>query len=306
MRVSEEGELTEAIEWFLDSLSAERGASAHTIQAYRRDLRDAALHLERVGKKSWQQFSEEVSSSFRASLAKRMLSGRTISRKMSSLRSFLKYLARNGEISEATLPVTAGGRRPKLLPKALTRDEVERLLATTDTATSIGLRDRAMMEVLYGTGLRVSELCRLKLEDYSVQESVLRVFGKRGKTRIVPIPAVTHDVLRDYLEKSRPKLIGKRPTSVVFLNFRGTGMSRSGVFKILRAYAAAAGIDTEIGPHTLRHSYAVHLVQAGADLRSVQELLGHESIATTEVYTMLDLGTLREKYASAHPRAKKN
>jgi integrase/recombinase XerD len=182
---------------------------------------------------------------------------------------------------------------------------MQRLCGAPDMSDPAGIRDRAMIELLYGGGLRVSELVSLRMEDYVESESLLRVLGKREKIRTLPLPAVTHDILRLYFAKARPSIVKAPCGTSVFLNSRGKPISRSGVFRILRKYAALAGIEKVIGPHTLRHTYAVHLVKNGADLRSVQELLGHASIMTTEVYTHLDMETVRGKYVSAHPRAKK-
>jgi integrase/recombinase XerD len=217
----------------------------------------------------------------------------------------IKFLARRSGTAPDNLPSTGGFKKPRTLPKALTDDEMQRLADAPDLRRPEGLRDRAMIELLYGGGLRVSELVGLCLEDYVESESLLRVTGKREKVRLVPLPLGTHDHLRRYIQQGRENLRKPATRSQVFLNNRGGALSRSGVFKMLRRYAAVAGIEKEIGPHTLRHTYAVHLVKNGADLRSVQELLGHANIVTTEVYTLLDLDTVIEKYQDAHPRARK-
>jgi integrase/recombinase XerD len=181
---------------------------------------------------------------------------------------------------------------------------MDALLAAPDPSRPAGLRDRAILEALYGCGLRVSECISLAPSDVLPEQQVLRVFGKRSKVRLVPIPSGALYWIQRYAAEARPKLVRPASPAVLFLNQRGGALSRSGVFRILREYARQAGIRKPIGPHTLRHTYAVHLVRAGADLRSVQELLGHESVATTEVYTFLDFETLREKYLEAHPRAR--
>jgi integrase/recombinase XerD len=306
MRVQETTpELEEGIEWFLDHLRAERGASSHTIAAYEQDLRQIAeLYAKRGGKK-WRNFEAKHTAEVRAAFAKFVFAPSTIQRKIAALRSLLKFLAKRGSGPKGRLPDTGGLRKPKALPKSLTLEEVSKIMDLPDTSTPAGLRDRAILELLYGTGLRVSELVDLRIEQYDESESLLRVFGKRSKTRIVPLPMETHDHLRKYLESGRLSFVTTRSPSAVFLNQRGLQISRSGVFRLLRRYALAAGIKSDVSPHTLRHTYAVHLVQGGADLRSVQELLGHASVATTDVYTRLDIETVKGKYAAAHPRAKK-
>lgn len=293
------------IEWFLDHLKVERAASPNTIDAYSRDLRRFSEFVLSRGVKSVSDLSESTLADYRAYLKRLDLTTRSVARALSAIRSLSKFLIREGYGPEAVVIETTGFKPTKLLPKALTKPEVESLFRRPDISAASGLRDRTMMEMLYGTGLRATELVTLRREDYLPDESLIRVTGKRGKTRIIPLPAETHEWLRKYVDTALPALRKPDSGSHLFLNRRGLPLSRSGLFRILRRYSEEAGIEIEIGPHTLRHSYAVHLVQAGADLRSVQELLGHESISTTEVYTRLDLETVQRKYDSAHPRAKK-
>lgn len=306
MRVqAEESALESEIGWFLDHLLGERGASKHTVAAYDRDLRQLAAWLTGWKTDSFAKIDGDVSARLRAELGSAGYAPGTIQRKLSALRSLIKFLGRRSGITPDRLPSAGSFRKPKTLPKALTDDEMQRLADAPNLEEPSGTRDRAMIELLYGGGLRVSELVDLRMEDYSESESILRVTGKRQKVRLLPLPAETHDYLRDYLQHGRPSLYGPSSGSHMLLNARGKPISRSGVFRILRKYAALAGIEKDIGPHTLRHTYAVHLVKNGADLRSVQELLGHASIMTTEIYTHLDMETVREKYIEAHPRAKK-
>ncbi|RMG23896.1 MAG: tyrosine recombinase [Armatimonadetes bacterium] len=299
-----ESKLSETIEWFLDYLAVEKGASRHTLDAYHRDLMQAATLLRKAGKSDWSEYDSSDADALYAWLASRGASPTTVRRKLSSLRSFLRFLIREGVDTKGTLPEHSSARRPKRLPKALTHAEIEALLAAPDTTSPAGLRDRAMLETLYGCGLRVTECIGLAPSDVLPEQQVLRVLGKRSKVRLIPVPDGTLEWIERYRRDGRPRLV--RPTSpaALFLNQRGGALSRSGVFRILQGYAKQAGIRKKFGPHTLRHTYAVHLVRAGADLRSVQELLGHESVATTEVYTFLDFETLRDKYVQAHPRAK--
>jgi integrase/recombinase XerD len=303
MRIQEESALDGEIGWFLDHLAGERGASSHTISAYDRDLKQIAKWLRNYSVESFSEINGDAGAKVRSEL--RHYAPSTIQRKLSALRSIVKFLARRNGRQPDQLPSTGGFRKPKSLPKALTEDEMLRLADAPNLNDPAGLRDRAMIELLYGGGLRVSELVALRLEDYSESESLLRITGKREKVRLLPIPSGTHEHLRTYLEMARSHLSKPNSGSQVFLNHRGGPLSRSGIFRILRKHARASGIEKDIGPHTLRHTYAVHLVKNGADLRSVQELLGHASIMTTEVYTHLDMDTVKEKYAAAHPRARK-
>lgn len=292
---------TEYIDWFLDFLRVERGASPNTLMAYRSDLLDLASYLKQKNL-VWPQLDEKTCAQYRAHLAETGFSPRTIARRLSALRSLLKFLTYHQKIS--SMPKNIGGvRLPKTLPKALTRAELDQLMRQPNCSHPLGLRDRTLLEFLYGTGLRVSEIVNLTLENYAEEEAIVRVVGKRLKTRIVPLPVQTQEWLRRYLRESRPR-ISHKPVPWIFLNARGRKLSRSGVFRILQTHARTAHLPIRVSPHILRHTYAVHLVQAGADLRSVQELLGHESVATTEVYTHLDLNTIKEKYLRAHPRAK--
>lgn len=312
MRTSEEtNPLEDAIEWFLDYLVVERGASRNTVEAYYRDLRQAEEHFRKAGGKDWSDYQQSHLNAFHNSLANRGISARSLARKLSCLRSFFKFLTKMERGPQGLLRSDFTYRKPRSLPKALTLEEIEALMAVPDLNTPPGLRNRAMFELLYGTGLRISELMALVKENYIESESVLRIIGKRGKTRIVPIPAKSHAWFRKYIEEARPKLLERKSSKAkfreeptIFLNQKGRPLSRSGVFRILQDCAAKARILKKISPHTLRHTYAVHLVQAGADLRSVQELLGHESVGTTEIYTHLDFATLKEKYFHAHPRSR--
>lgn len=288
----------------MDYLQGERGASAHTVAAYDRDLRQIADFLGAIGIVQWSDLDVVTSAKLRAGLGARGLAPTSIQRKIAALRSFLNFRSTHLRMAQENLPSLESAKLAKRLPKALTEGEMSALLESPDLSKSSGLRDRAMLELLYGGGLRVTELAELKMEHYMPEESLLRIFGKGGKTRIIPIPAASHDWLRKYIDEARPAF-SARATSAIFLNRLGGPLSRSGIFRIIRAHAAAAGVQKVIGPHTLRHTYAVHLVRAGADLRSVQELLGHASIATTEIYTHLDMEAVKEKYDAAHPRAKK-
>ncbi|MBS1711708.1 MAG: tyrosine-type recombinase/integrase [Armatimonadetes bacterium] len=225
----------------------------------------------------------------------------TARRRVSALRSLLKYLKRNGQGPSADLPSASGIRLPKRIPKALNPEVLHRLLESPDLSTAEGLRDRALMELVYGTGLRASEAVGLRMEEVDLDQAAFRVTGKRGKTRWVPVPMHTIPWVERYLAESRPKLV-RKPVAELFLGSRGGPLSRQSAYAILERHRVNAGIESAVSPHTLRHTYAVHLIRGGADLRVVQELLGHSSINTTQVYTQLDLDHVEQVYAKAHPR----
>lgn len=288
------------MEWFLDHLRVERGASEHTISSYRNDLLIAKGFFDSHGVAHWSELEPETIFRYSSSL-RPPIAVSTAQRRLSALRSFLKFLKKEGEGPAADLPSTGGFKKPKTLPKALSRDQIESLLGIPDITTPVGLRDRALLELIYGAGLRVSEAVTLTVAEIDLHESAARLTGKRGKTRWVPIPSGTMKWLRRYLEEGRPRLT-KTPSALLILSDRGKPLIRQTAFKILDKYAKAAGLPPGISPHTLRHTYAVHLLKGGADLRAVQELLGHESIATTQVYTQLDLTEVQRKYQAAHPR----
>jgi integrase/recombinase XerD len=293
--------LNEEIEWFLDHLRVERGASHHTQEAYANDLAKAADTFAKNGLTSWASLDPPMLMHFETSLG-HPLARSTAQRRMSSLRSFLKFLKRNQVGPVADLPGTGGFKKPKTLPKALPLEQLERLLSLPDTDTPSGLRDRALLELIYGAGLRVSEAVELERYDLDLDDRAVRVTGKRNKTRRVPLPAPTVGWIARYLQDGRPGLV-KGATSRVFISDKGRNMLRQRVYTVLDRYARLAGLPDGTSPHTLRHTYAVHMLKGGADLRAVQELLGHESIATTQIYTQLDLEEVRHKYLKAHPRA---
>jgi integrase/recombinase XerD len=287
------------VEWFLDHLRAERGASAHTLTAYQNDLAQASSFFAGVGVADWRALSPDHLTRYQASLAGQKPT--TMMRRTSSLRSLLKFLKRNGRGPDVELPSARGVRRPKRLPKALTVEELASLLGAPDVSKPEGLRDRALMEIVYGAGLRVSEAVELRMEELDLDTAAFRVTGKRGKTRWLPLPRFTIPWIEAYLRDSRPKLL-KKPMAEVFVGTRGGKLSRQNAYMGLQKHARTAGIKKKLSPHVLRHTYAVHLLQGGADLRAVQELLGHSSISTTQVYTQLDMEEVKRKYKKAHPR----
>ena len=285
----------------------ERGASPHTISAYGNDLGMANQFFSKLGVASWVDLSNRDLMHFEASLGP-PIARTTAQRRMSALRSLLKFLKRQGEGPTAELPSTAGFKKAKRLPKALSAESLEKvaeaaanILDVDDPCDPRDLRDRALLELIYGAGLRVTEAVTLERQQLDLENGVVRVDGKRGKTRLVPLPVGTQHWLRQYLLNGRPHL-ATRPTGRVFVNDHAKPYSRQLAYLLVANAAKAAGLEQLVGPHTLRHTYAVHLLKGGADLRAVQELLGHESIATTQVYTHLDMDEVRKKYQAAHPR----
>jgi integrase/recombinase XerD len=299
------------IERFLDHLTVERGLAANTIAAYRSDLARYAAFLRARGVSNLGQADERAVSSFVASLAGSVHGDgqpyRTSSvvRTLSSVRSLHRFLMANGV--SASDP-TAGVHRPTLprsLPRPLSVEEVERLVAATADRSPAQLRDRAALETLYGAGLRISELVGLDVDDVDLEEGSVRAFGKGSKERVVPIGRPASDAIALYLKAGRPALAGRNTRAALFLNQRGGRLTRQGCAKLLRASVQRAGIRKRVTPHTLRHSFATHLLEGGADVRVVQELLGHASVQTTQIYTLVTRQHLREVYLSAHPRARR-
>ncbi|MBI1333710.1 MAG: tyrosine-type recombinase/integrase [Armatimonadetes bacterium] len=290
--------LRESVEWFLDYLKVEKGASPNTLEAYSRDL-DEVIEILWESLYDWAELTYAHLQRFDLFLAK-VPSKRSAQRKASSFRSFLKFLKRNGVEFRVDLPSTGGFKVGKRLPKAIESTAVGHLLEIEHDG-NVHLRNLAILELLYGAGLRVSELLNLDMSQIDFASSAIRVTGKRNKTRLVPLPEQTREALKRYVGEVRATFV-KAPTGLVFLSSRGRALSRQAVYSLVSKLAAEAGIKGPIGPHTLRHTYAVHLLKGGADLRAVQELLGHESVATTQVYTELQNDEVKNRYRNAHPR----
>lgn len=295
--MEEKSELEDTVDWFLDHLKVEKGASEHTVSAYHHDLSEV---IRLVNIQSWAGFSFEELQAFDLHLASQT-STRTAQRKASSLRSFLKFLQKNGIELKIDLPSTGNFKLPKRLPKALSRESTEKFFEPMAVDNLLRRRDTAILELLYGCGLRVSELTTLRVENIDFNSSQVRVTGKRQKTRLVPMPIQTAEKVKLYIEEVRPVLM-KKPISEVFCSRTGGVLSRQAVYSLIEAIARSNGIQGKVGPHTFRHSYAVHLLEGGADLRAVQELLGHESLGTTQIYTELQIEEVRSRYDQFHPR----
>lgn len=301
---------------YLDHLSVERGLAVNTVTSYRRDLRRYVEYLAAMGLDDLRAVTEHDVAGFLTALRqgdemRPALSATSAARAIVAVRGLHRFAAREGltetDAAHAVRP-PAPGRR---LPKAIPVDEVERLLAAVgDGGKPRELRDRALLELLYGTGARISEAVGLAVDDVDLTAGVVRLFGKGSKQRVVPVGSYARDALGRYLEFGRPALLaggsGTRrsvPRGAVFINVRGGRLSRQSAWTVLRAAAGRAGLDGAVSPHTLRHSFATHLLDGGADVRVVQELLGHASVTTTQLYTLVTVDRLREVYAAAHPRA---
>lgn len=288
------------IDQFINYLRLERGLADNTIQAYSRDLSSFARFLEEQGLSplsvSRDQIIEYLSS------LKRSLSVRSIARSISATRMFFRFLASEGHILENPARLLETPRLSRKLPDVLSTDEVERLLVRPDPSTPHGIRDRAMLELLYATGLRVSELINLTVLNVNLESGYIRTLGKGAKERLVPMGGKAIVAVRDYLLEGRPQMVRGANLPTLFLNFRGRPLTRQGFWKIIKQYGRTAGIKKEITPHTIRHSFASHLLEGGADLRAVQVMLGHEDISTTQIYTHVTRDKLRELHEKYHPR----
>jgi integrase/recombinase XerD len=299
------------IDEFISHLAAERGLATNTIDAYRRDIAAwiGFCKARRIDpKKATAQHVTSYLEALRGGKAPiaRPLSPSSVARMLVALRSFYRFLVREGELKKDPTAPVGVPKRPRSLPKAIPLEDVEMLLAMpSDDLT--GRRDSAILETLYGAGLRISELVALDVDDVDIDEgSVLVRAGKGGKDRRVPLGRAARAALGAYVARSRPQLVtkGKAASGALFLNARGARLTRQGCWKILKGYASSAGLAATVSPHTLRHSFATHMLDGGADIRVVQELLGHASLVTTQVYTLVGGSRLREVYLSSHPRAK--
>jgi integrase/recombinase XerD len=305
---------------FLAYLELERGLSRNTLEAYRCDLLQFGDFLDRRGIDARDAkhgdlaaFLSELSGAPQGAEARgngqesppprQPAAAATLGRKVACLRSFYRHLRREGTIEHDPTAELRGPRKSQRLPRVLSREEVARLLREPQGTEPLALRDRALLEVMYACGLRVSEAIGLDLGDVDLEEGMLRARGKGSKERLVPIGRQAIGALQAYCIRGRPALVGARVDSRLFVNRRGSGLTRQGLYKIVQGHARRAGMEERMSPHTLRHSFATHLLAGGCDLRSLQEMLGHADLATTQVYTQLSADRLKDAYFSAHPRA---
>jgi integrase/recombinase XerD len=295
-----EGWLAAAAGAFLSYLRVERGLSENSILAYSFDIKD---FQEYAGPGPIDGADPAVVSGYMDHLAQHGLSSRTTARRLSALRTFFRFLQNEGRLDADPTALVHAPRQWQTLPKYLTSNEIATLLDLPDTAHPLGKRDKAMLELLYSSGLRVSELCALKMQDFNDDLGFVRVFGKGGKHRMVPVGKAAMKAIGDWTDHGRSLVLKSRSSAYLFVTARGTAMTRQGFWKNLAQYAKTAGLHGRLTPHVLRHSFATHLLEGGADLRSVQSMLGHADIATTQIYTHVVRTRLRETVDLHHPRS---
>ena len=288
---------------YLRHLVVERGLAENSVAAYARDLRRTAGYLKQAGASSFPEVDRALVARLLFWLREEGLAPRTVARHVASLRGLFRYLLTRGYLKDDPTAHLESPSPWTRLPGVLSQEEVERLLAVPLTSGHSGLRDKAMLELLYAAGLRVSELVTLCLSDLDLEVGYVRCQGKGSKERVVPLGAEAVRWLRRYLASARPRLARGQSSSAMFLNHLGRPLTRQGFWKLLRVHAVAAGIDRRVSPHTLRHSFATHLLERGADLRAVQMMLGHADISTTQIYTHVSRAHLKAVYDRYHPRA---
>jgi len=294
--------MDELADAYLHYLAVEKGLSRNTLEAYSRDIKAFIEFLKGRSLPDLRGVDRRTALQFVKALESKGLSLRSINRSLVAVRGFFRFLVRDGYLEEDPWEEMGLPSLPRRLPEVLTEGEVERLLEQPDPSTPLGMRDGALLELLYGTGMRVSEASDLRLEALQLDLGFVTVKGKGGKERVVPLGEVAKERVVLYLKEGRPSLAKGSASPYLFLNPRGGKLSRQGVWKVVKRYALAAGIKTRITPHTLRHSFATHLLRRGADLRFVQAMLGHADISTTQIYTHVDREYLRELHRRFHPR----
>jgi len=294
-----------AVAGFLTSLALEKDLAENSREAYRRDLGDLIEYCQRCGIGLWSDVKSADITRYLTELYDLGIAPATVNRRLSAFRGFFAWLCREGTCQTDPAKLVSGPRARRRLPNVLTIAEVEKLLAAPNLSNPIGIRDRAMLEVVYGCGLRVSELVNLKLDAFRLDGRLLLIQGKGGKQRLVPIGGYATQAVTDYLQKIRPlwvRDVRKTQDALFLTQKRGAPMTRQGFWTILKAHTTTAGIETRVTPHTLRHSFATHMLEGGAGLRDVQELLGHASLVTTTIYTEIDSAHLYEVVKTFHPR----
>lgn len=298
-------DIADAIEEYIHFLRVERQLSENTLQSYERDIKDYTQNIfETQQLETFDQIERFHILQHLQALKNKGISARTISRHISSIRSFHQFLLREKRCNNDPTVHIDMPKIEQKLPKVLSIEEIDRLIATPNISKPQGVRDRAMLELLYATGMRVSECISLNLEDIHLTMGFVRVFGKGGKERIIPLGSSAIEACTNYLNTARFQLENpKLRTEALFINQRGKRLTRQGCWKLMKGYAQKAGIEKELTPHILRHSFATHLIENGADLRAVQEMLGHADIATTQIYTHISKTRLSEVYKQFHPRA---
>lgn len=292
------------LEEFLSYLSVEKGLRPKSTEAYRRDILDLIDFFNQKNRVVSEPGIDSILTLFMVHLHDLGLSARSIARKSSSIKGFYKFLLREGHISEDPTTLIERPKTGKKLPKVLNISEIESLINQPDTSTVLGLRDWAILETLYATGIRESELIGLKIEDFNKAAEFLTVTGKGDKQRIIPVGSFAIESIKNYLNTSRPKLLTDLTERTLFLNTYGKSLSRMGLWKIIRKHALKAGLANKVSPHTFRHSCATHMLEGGAGIIAVQEILGHVDISTTQIYTHLTSKDLKNIHRQSHPRGK--
>ena len=275
----------------------------NTLESYSRDLRQYCGFLSEDSSQSFESASQATIVAYLMYLRKQGKATATIARRLAALKAFYQYLVRENYVTKDPTGDLSSPKLERKLPRVLTVNEVERLLAQPDITTPAGKRDKSMLELLYATGLRVSELVNLNVADIDLKEGFIRCKGKGSKERVVPMGEIAVSALRNYMENGRKRLVHDNRERSLFVNHHGKRLTRQGFWKIIKKYAVQARIRKEITPHTLRHSFATHLLENGADIRAVQEMLGHADISTTQIYTHVTKERLKDVYAKSHPRA---
>jgi integrase/recombinase XerD len=295
----------DAIDGFLTYVELERGLARNTAKSYESDLRQAAQHLVKNGSHSWTDVSVQQLTGWLHWLAGENFSAASQARKLAAVRMLFRHLVREGVRTDDPASMLSGPKFRRKLPQTLSTGEIERLLSAPNGGDAYAIRDRAMLELFYSSGLRISELCGLSLQQIDLENGFVRVYGKGSKERVVPLGAKAREAVQTYLGASRPRLVKPRTGSELFLSERGKAISRKTLWVIVKKHAQRAGLSKPVKPHLLRHSFATHLLGGGADLRAIQEMLGHASIATTQIYTAVESSRLLDQHAKHHPRNRK-
>lgn len=290
-----------AVKRFLDYVFIECGLAGSTVEAYKRDLREFTLHLECLDVDLRDVTIDDVQSHVMV-LHERRLSVASIARRLSTIKVFLRFLVSEGVLRRDVASLIEAPKKWQTIPKSLRQRQVEAILAGPDPKDDLCLRDQALLELLYATGLRASEVVELPFDQVNLDLGYVRCIGKGRKERVVPLGRAAIDALRDYLDRLRPRLLGDRHYKATFLSRTGRPLDRTNIWRLVKKYARAAGIEQKTSPHTLRHCFATHLLAGGADLRIVQELLGHSDVSTTQIYTHVDETQLKHVHQTFHPR----
>ncbi|MEC7543283.1 MAG: site-specific tyrosine recombinase [Verrucomicrobiota bacterium] len=286
---------------FLAWVQLEKGLTENTVLSYEADLTQCSLNLAEQGVRDWRSTQLEHLSNWLSSLTRGSYAVSSLARKLSSVRMMARYLVGEGVLDEDFTELLANPKKGRSLPDCLTIEEMERFLNAPDTQTPLGKRDRALFELMYGSGLRVSEICDLPMTAVDLDEGFARIFGKGSKERVVPVGRLAVQAIRNYLHGGRPALTKDGTGGELFLSKRGKGISRKMVWVLVKEYTRRAGIEKNLTPHGLRHSFATHLLMGGADVRAVQEMLGHADVGTTQVYTQVEVERLLDEHANFHP-----